>query len=337
MPDDELLTLADQGKLSQPEVLRGQVDRLLRDAKGERFVKNFTGQWLKLREIDFTEPDARQYPEFDEMLRYSMLQETERFFREVLGRDQPVLDFVDSDWSILNERLARHYGIGGVTGQQFRRVTLPLGSPRGGILTQASVLKVTANGTNTSPVIRGVWVLENILGKPVPPPPPGIGAIEPDIRGATTIREQLDKHRNIESCAVCHKRIDPPGFALESFDAIGGWREWYRSLGAGERVDLEIGRIRVQYKKGPPVDSAGVLANGESFEDVRRFKELLLEDKDQIARCLTEKLLTYSLGRELGFADRPAVGEIVQKVSLKEYGFRSLIHEVVLSELFRRK
>jgi hypothetical protein len=337
MPDDELLAIADQGKLSEPAVLRGQVDRLLRDSKGDRFVKNFTGQWLKLREIDFTEPDARQYPEFDEMLRYSMLRETERFFREVLDHDQPLLDFVDSDWTILNERLARHYGVGGVTGQHFRRVALPAGSPRGGVLTQASILKVTANGTNTSPVIRGVWVLENILGKPVPPPPPGIGAIEPDIRGATTIRQQLDKHRNTESCSVCHKRIDPPGFALESFDAIGGWRDWYRSLGAGERVDLEIGRIRVQYKKGPPVDPSGSMAGGQEFADIRQFKELLLEDKDQIARCLTEKLVTYGLGRGLGFADRPAIGEIVKNVSGKEYGFRSLVHEVVLSKTFRQK
>ena len=309
----------------------------LRYLKGDRFVKNFTGQWLTLREIDFTEPDARQYPEFDEMLRYSIVEETERFFREVLEKDQPLLDFVDSDWTILNERLARHYGIGGVTGQHYRRVTLPAGNPRGGVLTQASILKVTANGTNTSPVIRGVWVLENILGKPVSPPPPGIGAIEPDIRGATTIREQLDKHRNTQSCAVCHKRIDPPGFALESFDAIGGWRDWYRSLGTGERVDLEIGRIRVQYKKGPQVDPSGVMANGQAFADVRQFKELLLEDKDHVARCLTEKLLTYSLGRELGFADRPAVSEIVKNVSAKEYGFRSLVHEVVLSKTFRQK
>ncbi|MCE9526498.1 MAG: DUF1592 domain-containing protein, partial [Planctomycetales bacterium] len=337
MPDDELQALADKGTLSKPDVLRGQVERMLNDPKADRFVKNFTGQWLKLREIDFTEPDARQYPEFDEMLRYSILEETHRFFREVLKHDQPLLDFVDSDWTILNERLARHYGIGGVTGQQFRRVTLPAGSPRGGVLTQASILKVTANGTNTSPVIRGGWVLENILGKPVPPPPPGIGAIEPDIRGATTIRQQLDKHRNTESCSVCHSRIDPPGFALESFDAIGGWRDWYRSLGTGERVDLEIGRIRVQYKRGPPVDASGVMASGQSFEEIRQFKELLLRDKEQVARCLTEKLLIYSLGRGLGFADRPAVGEMVKNVSAKDYGFRSLVHEVVLSKTFRQK
>lgn len=337
MPDDKLLQLAGQGTLSHPEVLRGEVERLLRDPKSDRFVKNFTGQWLKLREIDFTEPDARQYPEFDEMLRYSILEETDRFFREVLEHDQPLLEFIDSDWTILNERLARHYGIGGVIGQQFRRVTLPAGSSRGGVLTQASVLKVTANGTNTSPVIRGTWVLENILGKPVPPPPPGIGAIEPDIRGATTIRQQLEKHRNTESCSVCHNRIDPPGFALESFDTIGGWRNWYRSLGTGERVDLEIGRIRVQYKQGPPVDSSGVMASGQSFEDIRQFKELLLQDKDQIARCLTEKLLTYSLGRGLGFSDRPLVDDIVTRVASQKYGFRSQIHEIVQSPAFRQK
>ena len=337
MPDDELLKFAESGTLSQPQVLHSQVERLLKDSKADRFVKNFTGQWLKLREIDFTEPDARQYPEFDEMLRYSILEETHRFFREVLEHDQPLLDFVDSDWTILNERLSRHYGIGGVTGQQFRRVTLPACSLHGCVPTQASILKVTANGTNTSPVIRGTWVLEHILGKPVPPPPPGIGAIEPDIRGATTIRQQLDKHRNTESCSICHSRIDPPGFALESFDAIGGWRDWYRSLGGGERVDLEIGRIRVQYKKGPPVDSSGVMTSGQSFEDIRQFKELLLQDKEQIARCLTEKLLTFSLGRGLGFSDRPEVDKIVTQIREKKFGFRSLIHEVVGSDAFRQK
>jgi hypothetical protein len=191
MPDEELLALAAAGRLGDAEVLRGQVERMLDDPKFGRFVENFTGQWLNLREIDFTEPDARQYPEFDEMLRHSLVEETHRFFREVLDNDLPLTDFVDSDWTILNGRLAKHYGIEGVTGQEFRRVTLPPDSDRGGVMTQASVLKVTANGTNTSPVVRGVWVLENILGRPVPPPPPGVAAIEPDIRGATTVREQL--------------------------------------------------------------------------------------------------------------------------------------------------
>ena len=337
MPDDELLSVATAGKLNRPEVLREQVERLLRDPKSARFVENFTGQWLDLRDIDFTEPDMRQYPEFDEMLRHAMLGETQRFFREILDGDLPLTDFVDSDWTILNERLAKHYGIDGVTGQKFRRVALPSDSVRGGVLTQASVLKVTANGTNTSPVIRGVWVLENIIGRPVPPPPPGVAAIEPDIRGATTIRQQLDKHRNVQSCAVCHNQIDPPGFALESFDAIGGQRDWYRSLGEGAKVDLEINRRRVQYKHGPNVDPSGQFADGRTFADIRELKSLLLTDRDQIARCLTEKLLTYATGRGLGFSDRPAVNAVVSGVSKRQYGFRSLIHEVVQSETFQRK
>jgi hypothetical protein len=337
LPDDELLALATAGKLNRPDVLRQQVERMLRDPKSARFVENFTGQWLDLRDIDFTEPDMRQYPEFDEMLRHAMLGETQRFFREVLDNDLPLTDFVHSDWTILNERLAKHYGIDGVTGQKFRRVPLPSDSVRGGVITQASVLKVTANGTNTSPVIRGVWVLENIIGRPVPPPPPGVAAIEPDIRGATTIRQQLDKHRNVESCAVCHNQIDPPGFALESFDAIGGQRDWYRSLGEGTRVDLEINRRRVQYKKGPNVDPAGQFADGRAFGDIRELKSLLLADREQIARCLTEKLLTYATGRGLGFSDRPAVNAVVLGVSKRQYGFRSLIHEVVQSESFRTK
>jgi hypothetical protein len=337
MPDDELLLLAVAGKLSQPEILREQVERMLRDPKSSRFVENFTGQWLDLRDIDFTEPDMRQYPEFDEMLRYSILEETHRYFREVLDNDLPLTDFVDSNWAILNERLAKHYGIEGVTGQKFRRVSLPSDSVRGGVMTQAAVLKVTANGTNTSPVVRGVWVLENIIGQSVPPPPPGIGAIEPDIRGATTIREQLQKHRNVQSCAACHRHIDPPGFALESFDAIGGWRDWYRSIGEGQPVNLEINRRRVQYRKGPIVDSSGQFADGREFSDIREFKNLMLSDREQIARCLTEKLLTYATGRGLGFSDRPAVSAIVAKASEHQYGFRSLIHEIVQSEVFRCK
>lgn len=338
MPDDELLALADAGRLREPEVLRAQVERLLRDPKSARFVENFTGQWLDLREIDFTEPDMRLYPEFDERLRHAMLEETRRYFREILDHDRPLVEFVDSDWAILNERLARHYGIPGVTGQPFRRVTLPADSVRGGLLTQASILKVTANGTNTSPVVRGVWVLDRILGRPVPPPPADIPAIEPDIRGATTIRQQLDKHRNVASCAACHSRIDPPGFALESFDPIGGWRGWYRSVGEGEPVDLEIAKNhRVQYRKGPAVDPTGTLPDGQSFANVREFKKILLEDKDQLARCLTEKLLTYGLGRGLGFSDRSAVEEIVADVRGRGYGFRGLVQAVVGSEVFRRK
>ncbi len=336
-PDETLLTLAQADQLHLPEILSVQVERLLRDPKSQRFVDNFTGQWLDLREIDFTEPDRRQYPEFDEMLRFSMLVETVRFFRDVLDQDLPVTDFIDSDWSILNQRLASHYGIDGVMGQAFRRVTLPADTVRGGVLTQASVLKVTANGTNTSPVVRGVWVLENLIGRPVPPPPGNVPAIEPDIRGATTVREQLDKHRHDTSCASCHRDIDPPGFALESFDAIGGWRDWYRSLGEGERVNLSIQRRRVEYRRGPNVDPSGQLPDGREFADIREFKRLLLDDKDQVARCLTQKLLTYALGRELGFSDREAVERIVAVSREQGYGFRTLLHTVVRSDLFRGK
>ncbi len=337
MPDEQLLSLARSGRLDEPEVLREQVERMLGDGKSARLVENFTGQWLNLREIDFTEPDMRRYPEYDEMLRHSMLQETHRFFREVLEKDLPVADFVDSDWAMLNQRLAEHYGIEGVQGQKLRRVALPPDSVRGGVLTQASVLKVTANGTNTSPVVRGVWVLENIIGRPTPPPPPGVAAIEPDIRGATTIRQQLEKHRRDDSCAACHRHIDPPGFALENFDPIGGWRDWYRSLGDGERVDREINRRRVQYRRGPDVEAGGRLADGRSFDDIRRFKQLLLADPAQIARCLAEKLLVYSTGRGLGFSDRAEVEAIVARSAKRDYGFRSLIHEVIQSSLFQSR
>lgn len=338
MPDDELLRLAGDGLLSRPAVLHEQVERLLRDPKSQRFVESFTGQWLSLRNIDFTEPDMKLYPEFDEMLRYSIVEETHRFFREILDRDRPLLDFVDSDWTILNERMARHYGIDGVIGQSFRLISLPPGSMRGGVMTQASVLKVTANGTSTSPVVRGAWVLQNILGQPTPPPPAGIPAIDPDIRGASTIREQLHKHRHVDSCAVCHSRIDPPGFALESFDPIGGFRGWYRSLGEGEPVDLEIHRNhRVQYKKGSAVDASGQLHDGREFANAREFKQLLLQDKDQIARSLAGKLLTYGIGRGLGFSDRPAIESIVVNVREQNYGFRTLLHEVVQSKTFRQK
>ncbi|MBC8291094.1 MAG: DUF1592 domain-containing protein, partial [Planctomycetes bacterium] len=239
MPDEELLRLAEKQRLSDPVVLRGQVERMLGDSKSRAFTENFTGQWLDLREIDFTSPDMNLYPEFDELLRISMVEETHRFFNEVLARDLSVSNFVDSDFTILNERLAKHYGIPGVRGQTFRRVKLAQDSVRGGVLTHASVLKVTANGTTTSPVLRGVWVMENILGQTNPPPPDNVPAVEPDIRGATNLREQLAKHRDSDSCAVCHRKIDPAGFALENFDVIGGWRDRDRTLGSkGKRPDF---------------------------------------------------------------------------------------------------
>jgi hypothetical protein len=332
MPDDELMRLAVEGKLSDPQVRGGQVERMIDDPKIERFVENFTGQWLDLREIEFTSPDKKLYPEFDELLLRSMLAETRGFFRHMLDDDLSVLNFVDSDFAVLNQRLATHYGIPGVRGhEQFRLVSLPDDCIRGGILTHASVLKVTANGTNTSPVIRGVWVLDNLLGQPAPPPPPGVPAVEPDIRGATTIREQLDMHRADASCARCHVRIDPPGFAMEQFDVIGGQREWYRSLGnQGERVE------KVNYRVGPTVEKGGELPDGRQFADFVEFRQLLLEDPDTVVGALARKLLVYGCGRPVTKADNATVNTVVKGAAKKDYGLLSMIHAVVDSELFVR-
>lgn len=332
MPDDELLRLADAGRLSDPKVRHAQVERLLADPKRERFIEHFTGQWLDLRDIEFTTPDKTLYPEFDELLQRSMLAETRGFFRHLLTNDLSVLNFVDSGFAVLNQRLANHYGIPGVRGHEdFRVVKLPEDSIRGGVLTHASVLKVTANGTSTSPVIRGVWVLENLLGQPSPPPPAGIPAVEPDIRGATTIRQQLDKHRSIEACARCHTRIDPPGFALEEFDVIGGERGFYRAVGGkGKRV----GKHR--YEAGPDVEKGWTRSDGTAFADFREFRRQLLQQRETIARALAAKLLVYGAGRPVSPADENVVKSVATAARGNNFGLRSLIHAVVESEFFHR-
>jgi hypothetical protein len=335
MPDEELFRLAKERKLSQPATLRRQVERMLVHPKSTAFTENFVGQWLGLRDIDFTEPSHLLYPEYDEMLKVSMVKETHLFFEEVLKKDLPLTNFVSSDFTMLNGRLARHYGIAGVEGHAFRKVSLPKDSHRGGVMTMASVLKVTANGTYTSPVNRGAWVLDRIVGKPPPPPPEGVSAVEPDIRGATTIRQQLAKHRQSPACANCHAKIDPPGFALESFDVIGGWRTWYRSQGNGKPV-IRDGR-RMYYLQGLNVDPADVLPDGSKFANIDEFKELLLKDKDQLARSLTEKLLTYATGRGTDRADRPEIEKIVARVRDKKYGLRTLVNEIVQSKMFQYK
>lgn len=337
-PDAELRKLADEGRLSNPAVLRGQVERLLNAPQSQRFVRNFTGQWLDLRRIDFTIPDPVLYADFDPLLLWSMPRETESFFEEVVRNDLSLLNFVDSDWSILNERLALLYGVPGVEGSVLRRTALPPQSRRGGVMTQASVLKVTADGTRTSPVLRGAWVLDRILGQPPSPPPPDIPPIEPDIRGATTIRQQLDKHRNTPACATCHNQIDPPGFALESFDPIGNYREFYRvttRTQAGQ-VNLPYGSGRPVYR-GPDVEQGGMMADGRPFQNIGEFKQMLLEDRDQIARNLVRKVMVYSTGAEIQFADREVVEQIVGRLRERDYRFRSLIHEVVQSRVFLSK
>jgi mono/diheme cytochrome c family protein len=337
MPDDELFALAEKGRLHEGAVLREQVERMLEDPKAERFIADFTDQWLDLEEIDATTPDKKLYPEFRPILRDAMLAETRAFWRELLEKDLSATNVVHSDFAMLNQRLAEHYGIPGVVGSAIRRVPLPADAGRGGFLTQASVLKVTANGTVTSPVKRGAWVQRKILGQPPDPPPPDVPAIEPDVRGTTTVREMLAKHRANASCAACHKRIDPPGFALESFDVIGGRQTRYRSLGDDGDVpdkSLTFGR-RVAYRWGRKVDAAGETADGRSFTNIEEFKKLLLEDPRSIARNLVRQLVTYATGAPIGFADRAAVERVLDQTAERQYGIRSLIHEVVQSPLFR--
>lgn len=325
-PDEELLTLAEQHRLRDPSVRQAQVDRLLRSPKAAAFTTNFTGQWLNLRELDFTMPNRLVYPQYDDMLRASMQLETELFFNELIKEDLSITNFLASDFTLLNGRLAKHYGIEGVNGWEFHKTQLAPGTHRGGVLTMASVLKVTANGTSTSPVVRGAWVLDRLLGTPPKPPPANIPPLEPDIRGTTGIRQQLAKHRQVESCATCHVKIDPPGFALESFDVIGGYRE-----------DYVLDGRPANFRKGLKVDPADVLPDGRAFKNSDEFKQLLLDDQDQFAKALTTKLITYGTGAPPERADHAKIEAIVAKAKAKGFGFRTLIHEIVDSELFQTK
>ena len=311
---------------------------MLDDEKSQRFVEDFLDQWLELEDIDATTPDEKLYPEYDDVLRQAMLEETRRFFSELIWDDRGVREFIDSEFTFLNRRLAEHYGIPGIEGLEFRKVNLPAESPRGGLLTQASLLKVTANGTNTSPVPRGSFVLANLLGTPPSPPPPGAGAVEPDTRGTTTIREELAAHRRVDSCNRCHREIDPPGFALESFDPIGGFRTRYRSTGKGDRPSTKLfGRPVREYRLGPRVDSSGTTVRGEKFAGIRDFKRLLMKNEDQVARHFLNQLIAYSTGAEIQFADRNERDRILEKARGNGYGLRGMIHAVVQSEMFRNK
>ena len=336
LPDEMLFELAREGRLTEPAVLAGQVDRLLDDAKAERFVKDFAGQAFRLYELKATNPDPRLYPEYDDRLGQAMAWETERFLAELIAENHGVGSLIDSDFTFLNRRLAEHYGIPGVKGQRMRRVSLPSDSPRGGILTQAGIHKITANGTVTSPVPRGNFVLANLLGRPAPPPPPGVAGLEPDTRGATTVREQLAAHRANTVCASCHRSIDPPGFALESFDPIGGFRTRYRV--SGGEVEPGGATYPAPYRQGPAVDPSGVTPAGERFSSIEEYKVLLLRrELDQVARHLASQLLVFATGAEIEFADRDAVARIAAPLAGRGYPIRTLIHQVVQSDLFRNR
>ena len=335
-PDEELREQAASGALLRPATLRAQTDRLIADPRAQRFVRDFTDQWLSLRNIDATTPDKQLYPEYDDALKAAMLDETRTFFSEVLTKNLSVANFLDSDWTMLNNRLARHYGINGVEGVAFRKVALKPEDHRGGLLTHASVLKVSANGNNTSPVVRGAWVLDRILGAPPSPPPPGTPGVEPDIRGATTLRQMLEKHRSTESCNACHAKIDPPGFALESYDVAGGWQTNYRSLGRQFKSPPNL--KRVQWRVGPPVDSSGVTADGKAFADLQEFKrKVLLTDPEAFTLALTRKLAAYGSGRAMGFSDRAELRRIAHETFTHGNGLRDLLHNLIQSEIFLTK
>jgi hypothetical protein len=317
MPDDALLRQAEQGRLHEPAILHAEVKRMLADPKSEAFVKSFAGQWLQTRNLDVMQPDDGIFPEFDYHLREAMRTETLLFFNAMLREDHSVLDFLDGRFTFLNERLARHYGVEGVSGPEFRRYDWEDESGRSGVLTQASVLTVSSYPNRTSPVIRGKWILENLLNSPPPPPPPDVPDLdEQGVGTSVSLRAQLEKHRANALCASCHARMDPLGFSLENYDAIGRWRA----------MD---GRF--------PIDASGVLPDGTAISGAAELKQVLRADAPSFVRALFEKILTYALGRGLETYDRPAIREISERLAANQYRFSELILAVVDSAPFRMR
>jgi len=339
-PDDALTGLAASGKLRDAKVLAAQVERMLKDAKAQRFIDDFLGQWLKLRSIAANDPDKKLYPEFNPYMQDSMVAETRANFRELIEKNYDASHLVKSDFAMLNEKLAVLYGIPGVSGPKIRRVKLPDGCARGGFLTQAAVLKVTANGTTTSPVPRGAFVLARLLGQPPEPPPANVPAVEPDVQGSTTIREMLDKHRADVSCASCHAKIDPPGFALESFDVIGGFRDRYRSLNEqaekAPRGSIDP-KIPIKFTLGPKVDATGNFADGREFTDIRQFKEIIASDTHRLLHNLAHQMLIYATGRDIAFVDRAELDALVARAEKQGGGIRTLMIEIAQSGLFQSR
>ena len=322
-------------------MLRAETERLLNDPKSRRFLDAFTDYWLDLRKIDDSSPSATIYNDYelDDPLKLAALAETQLFFAELVRADLPARNILASNFTYLNERLARHYGIDGVAGAEMRRVALPRGSERGGLMTMASVLKLTANGTTTSPVLRGHWITERILGIETRPPPPSVKAVDPDIRGAVTIRQQLAKHRDNPSCASCHSKMDPPGFALESFDVMGARRDRYRAVAENVKPQPGYGMDgqAFAFHYGLPVDCAGELPDGRTFRDIKEIKRLLMSDEVPVARNLAKQLVVFATGAPVRFSDRAELEQILQRARVRQYGVRTLVEEIVRSELFQTK
>ena len=313
MPDSELSNLAEEGKLTHLDVLTKQVDRMLADPKGRRLSHNFLRLWLELDNMGKMPPSREFVSFYRDNLESAMRRETDLFFQHILEENLHPVELLSADYSFINRELGEHYGISGLEGNEFRKVRME-GSERGGILGHGSFLTASANGVDTSPVVRGIYVMNKLLDYTPPPPPDDVPEIEPDVTGATTLREKLIKHREDASCAQCHKKIDPAGFALENFDAIGAWRE--------------------KYNKSLEVDSSGKLPNGKTFSSPSEFKKLVIEEKTTFVRCLTKKLLTYAIGRKLNSGDRDTVDSIVEEMNDSGKGMRDLIKMIVLSETF---
>jgi hypothetical protein len=312
MPDDELFALAAAGQLRAQ--LEPQLQRMLKDTKSAAFVRNFAGQWLTIRKLHEVSPDPQTFPEFDDELRAAMIRETELFFEAIVREDRSILDLLDADFSFVNERLAKHYGIEGVAGKEFQRVKLP--ANRGGILTQASILTLTSNATRTSPVQRGKWVLDQLLDTPPPPPPPDVPQLDEAKQLTGSLRERMEQHRANAICASCHARMDPIGFAFENYDAIGRWRD----------------------KDGPfAIDPSGVLPDGQAFQGPAELKTILKGKKDLFSRSLAQKILTYALGRGMEYYDECAVDKILAALDKNGDKFSTLLVETVNSEPFQMR
>jgi hypothetical protein len=316
MPDAELFRLAKEGKLHDPAVLTQQVTRMIKDLKSDALVDNFGGQWLQTRNLDRIKPDPDKFAAFTPEVREAMKKETEIFFSYIMRYDRSILEFLTAKYTFLNEPLAKLYGIPGVKGDQFRKVDLT-GTPRVGVLTQGSVLTVSSYPTRTSPVIRGKWILDNVLNTPPPPPPANVPSLkESEAGSAMSVRESLEKHRADPVCAGCHARMDPLGFGLENFDAIGRYR-------------TEDGKF--------PIDASGTLPSGKSFSNAEELIQILQDDKDAFTRCVVEKMLTFAIGRGLERYDRPVVNAITQRMAENQYKFSTLVMEIVNSAPFQMR